>query len=292
MNKANLRDLIAANGLVILLKLNSNHWFFGPCDLEIWWMNPKNNRAPLLHHVKLCASFQSHWWIQTGVTVRRRPILVKIRDFLSRVTLNFDRWPWKTIGHVPLLCYKLCASFHSHQWIRTGATVWKCPTGPIQVKIWFFVQCDLEIWWMTLKYNRVPLLCYVKLCTSFDSRWWIQTGVTIRKHLIRVKIGNFLSRVTLKSIILCPVHDLEIWQMTLKNNRAPLLCYFKLCASFCSHQWIKTRVTVQKRPIWVKISDFLCHVTLTFVGWPWNTIGHLSYATSSFVYHFIIIYEF
>ena len=24
--------------------------------------------------------------------------------------------------------------------------------------------------------------------------------------------------------------DLEIWRMTLQNNRAPLLCYFKLCA--------------------------------------------------------------
>ena len=34
-NKANLRDLIAATGLVILLKLDSNRRFFSPCDLEI-----------------------------------------------------------------------------------------------------------------------------------------------------------------------------------------------------------------------------------------------------------------
>ena len=34
-NKANLRDLIAATGLVILLKLDSNHRFFSPCDLWI-----------------------------------------------------------------------------------------------------------------------------------------------------------------------------------------------------------------------------------------------------------------
>ena len=34
-NKANLRDLIAATGLVILLKLDSNHWFFILYDLEI-----------------------------------------------------------------------------------------------------------------------------------------------------------------------------------------------------------------------------------------------------------------
>ena len=33
--KANLRDLIAATGLVILLKLDSNLWFFILCDLEI-----------------------------------------------------------------------------------------------------------------------------------------------------------------------------------------------------------------------------------------------------------------
>ena len=48
--------------------------------------------------------------------------------------------------------------------------------------------------------------------------------------------------------------DLYIWRMTLKNNRAPLLCYFKLCTSFHSHLWIHTRVTVRKRlwfwPLW------------------------------------------
>ena len=35
-NKANLRDLIAATDLVILLKLDSNRQIFSPCDLEIW----------------------------------------------------------------------------------------------------------------------------------------------------------------------------------------------------------------------------------------------------------------
>ena len=32
--------------------------------------------------------------------VRKRPIWVKIGDVLSRVTLKFDGWPWKTIGHL------------------------------------------------------------------------------------------------------------------------------------------------------------------------------------------------
>ena len=87
INKANLRDLIAATDLVILLKLDSNRQFFSPCDLEIWWMTPKNNRAPLLCYFKLFASFRSHWWIQTGVSVWKRLIWVKIDDFFLAV------WP-------------------------------------------------------------------------------------------------------------------------------------------------------------------------------------------------------
>ena len=82
-NKANLRDLIAATGLVILLKLDSNRRFFNPCDLDILWMTPKNNRAPLLHYTKLCASFEIHQWLQTEITVRKCPIWVKIEDFLA-----------------------------------------------------------------------------------------------------------------------------------------------------------------------------------------------------------------
>ena len=86
--------------------------------------------------------------------------------------------------------------------------------------------------------------------------------------------------------------DLEIWRMILKNNRAPLLCCFKLCASFHSHQWIQAGVTVWKRPIWVKIDDFFSCVTLKFDRWPWKAIGQLFFATSSFVHHFEVIGEF
>ena len=109
-NKSNLRDLIAATGLVILLKLDSNRRFFSPCDLEIWWMTLKNNRESLLCCFKLCATFHSHRWIQTGVTVRKRPIWVKLDDFQSYVTLKFDGWPSKTIGHL----FNATSSFVPH----------------------------------------------------------------------------------------------------------------------------------------------------------------------------------
>ena len=44
----------------------------------------KNNRAPLLSNIKLCASFHHHMWIQTGVTVRKR-----LTWNLTCVTLTF-----------------------------------------------------------------------------------------------------------------------------------------------------------------------------------------------------------
>ena len=61
--------------------LGQNRWCFVPCDLEIWWMTLVNNRAPLFCCFKLCATFHSHRWIQTGVAVWKRPIWVKFYDF-------------------------------------------------------------------------------------------------------------------------------------------------------------------------------------------------------------------
>ena len=183
---------------------------FFPCDLEIWWMTLKNDNAPLLCCFKLCASFHSHQRIQTRVTVRKRPIWVKIDGvfFLSRVSLKFDRWPWKTIRH---LFYTTSSCVHHFKAMDEFKLELQSRNAQFESKSAFFVPCELEI-----------------------------------------------------------------WRMTLKNNRAPLLYRFKLCVSFHSHQWIQTRVTVRKRPIWVKIDNFLSRVTLKFDGWPWKTIGHLS----------------
>ena len=187
-------------------------------------MTFKNNRAPLLCHFKLCAAFCSHWWIQTGVTVRKRLIWVKINAFFSGVTLKFDGWPSKTIGHL----FYATSSFVYH-------------------------------------------------------------FVAIGEYKLELQSGNAQSGSNATLLEPC---DLEIWRMTFKNNRAPLLCYFKLCASFRSHWWIQTGVTVRKRPIWVKFNAFYSRVTLKFDGWPSKTIGHLFYATSSFVHHFVAVGEF
>ena len=224
MNKAKLRDLIAVTGLVILLKFYPNHRFFSPCDLEIWCMTSKNNRAPLLYYIKLCVPFQIHRWIQTEVTLRKHPIRVEIGHFLSLETLKFEGWPWKTIGHL----FYTTSSFVHH-------------------------------------------------CKSFGE--------------LKLKLQSGNAQFGSKSAIFCHVWPWNLMN-ALENNRAPLLYYIKLCASFQIHRRIQIGVTVQKRSIWVKIINFVSRVTLKFDGWPWKTIGHLFYIASSFVHHFTAISEF
>ena len=172
-------------------------------------MTSKNDRALLLCYFKLCASRFSHRSFRTGVIVQKCQIRVRIGNFLSGVTLNFDEWPWKTIGHL----FYAASSFMRHL-------------------------------------------------------------ITISRFKVELQFRN--SKFWSKSAFFLPC-DLEIWQMTSKNNRAHLFTYFKLCASFRSHLWIETGLTVQKCPIRVKIGDFLSHMTLKFDGWPWKTIGHLFY---------------
>ena len=131
--KANLRDLRVVTGLVILV----NSKWTQIIDWNLMDDPAKNNRAPLLYYIKLCALFQIHQWIQTGATVWKHSVWVKFDDF--------------------------------------------------------FVPCDLEIWWMTLKNNRTPLPCYFKLCASLCSNWLIQTWVTVQKRSIWVKKTIFLA---------------------------------------------------------------------------------------------------
>ena len=150
-------------------------------------------------------------------------------------------------NRAPLLCYfKLCVSFHSHWCIQTGVTVRKTPNlGQIRR---FLEPCDLEIWRMTLKNNRAPLLCHFKLCASFRSHWWIQIQTWVSPETPNLRqIRRFLEPC-----------DLEIWRMILKNNRAPLLSIIKPYAWF-HHMWIQTGVTVRK---W--LSGIVTSVTLTF----------------------------
>ena len=133
-----MRDLIAATGLLILLKLASHLSIFRRWNLPD---DVKNNghlfyaTSSFVHHSQTIGE------LKLELQSRNAKLGSKLARFLSCMTSKFDGWPWHVIGH--------------------------------------------------LSYATL------KLCTSFCSQWSIQTGVTVQKHLIRVKIRKFLSRLTL-----------------------------------------------------------------------------------------------
>ena len=147
--------------------------FLEPCDLEIWRMTLKNNRAPLLCYFKLCAAFRSHWCIQTGVTVRKRPIW-------SNSTIFRAVWPWNLTDHLekqwgtsPKQHQAICiisSSYVNSNWSYRPETV----TLGCDL-------CDLDLWPLTLTFCMD--ITFVIGNNFMMIQWWehSQKGVTDRQ---------------------------------------------------------------------------------------------------------------
>ena len=128
-------------------------------------------------------------WITTRVTVQKHPIWVKICNFWSRVTLKFDRWPWKTIGH--LFCATL--SFVCH-FLANGR--FKLELQPRNAQFGSKSAIFHPMWpWNLMddleNNNRAPLVCYFKLCASFNKPRWNKTRVTVRKLPLTLKYDGW-----------------------------------------------------------------------------------------------------
>ena len=107
------------------------------------------------------------------------PNLGQNRRFFSCVTLQYDGWPWKTIGHL----FYATSSFVYH-FVALGEFKLELQSGNAQSgSNATLFRAVWQIWWMTLKNNRAPLLSIIKLYASFHHHMWIQTGVTVRKRL-------------------------------------------------------------------------------------------------------------
>ena len=120
------------------LKSGKNWLFFVPRDFENLCMTLKNNRTPLLCCFNLCASLHSQWWIQTGVTVRKRPIWAKIDAFLAV-------WPWNLTDGLE---EQQGASSKKHQALCIISSPYvnsNWSYGPEKAK-WGHDLCDLDLW--------------------------------------------------------------------------------------------------------------------------------------------------
>ena len=192
------------------------------------------------------------------------------------MTWKFDAWPWKTIGHL----FNATSSF-VHHFVAIGDFKLEIQSRNAQFGSKSTIFRAVRV---TLQFDIWPWKTKGHLFYATSS--FVHHFIAIGDFKLEIQSGN--AQFGPKSTIFRGVWSCN-WRMTLKSNRAPLLCHFKLYASFRSHWWIQTGVTVQKRPIWVKINDFFSRVILQFDVWPWKIIGHLFYSTSSFVHHFVAI---
>ena len=259
-NKANLRDLIAATSLMILLQIGLKSSIFP----SMWPSNlmddlEKNtNRAPLLYYIKLSASFQTHWWIQTAVTVQTPSIWVKIGNFLSCVTLKFDGWPWKTIGHL----FYATSSFVNHfKAIGESKLEWQSGNSKFRSKSAIFVPCDLEISQMTLK--KIGHLFYTtsRFEHHFIAICEFELELQSEKSQFWVKIGIFFK------------FFLALWPWKLTDNLEKTIGHiFYATLIFMDHfiAICEFKLEIQSRNL-----QFGLKSTIFLAMWPWNLTDDL-----------------
>ena len=122
---ANLRNLIFANSIVILLKLDSNHQ--SPYDLEIWWIASQNNWVPLLCYVK----FVQH---SKAIGEFKLELLSRNAQFESKSAIFCPVWPWNLTDYLEKL--KDTSTMLLHHFIAiSGLKLATVRKHPIRVKI-------------------------------------------------------------------------------------------------------------------------------------------------------------
>ena len=194
------------------------------------------------------------------------------------MTLKFDGWPWKTIGHLSYIAssfvhhfiaiseFKLKLQSGNAQFGSKSANF--CPVWPWnltddlenQIGHLFSLDSSFVHHFIAISEFKLQLQSgnaqFGSQSAIFCSVWpWNLTDdlgntighlfyatssfvhhfVAIGEFKLELQSGN--AQFGSKSAIFFPC-DLEILQMTLKNNRAPLLSNMKLCASFHDHMWI------------------------------------------------------
>ena len=187
-------------------------------------MTPKNNKTRFPYYIKLCVSFQIHQWIQTGVTVRKCPIWVKFDDFFSRVTLQFDVWPWTTTGHL-----FHATSSYVHHFVAIGEFKLELQSGNAQSgsnSMIFFsrVTLQFDVWpWTTTGHLFHATSSYVHHFVAIGeftsskqnqalciiSSWYVNSNWSYSPGT--VKLG-------------CELCDLDLWPLTFCTDITSVIC--------------------------------------------------------------------
>ena len=195
------------------------------------------------------------------------------------MTLKFDGWPRKIIGHL-----LFATSSFVHHLKSISKFKLKLQPRNAQFGSKSAIFCPVWTWNLTddLEKQQGTLLCYFN--TSL-----VHHFVANDDFIPELQSGNalfgqnqhFLSCVTLK---------FDQWPWKIIGH------LFYATSSFVHHfvaiGEFKLELQSGNSQFGSKWTIFFSRVTLKFDGWLSKTIGHLFYATSSFVHHFVAIGEF
>ena len=217
-------------------------------------MTLKNNRALFLHYLRFYTSLPSHQWIQTGVTVRKRSIRVKIKVLCLM-------WPWnlmydlgKQYGALFTQCQALCIiskpSVNSN-WSFRPETL-----NSGQNRRLFFPS-DLEFWQMILK-----TMGYLFYSTSS----YVHHFKATREFKLELQSGN--AQIGWKSASFLSCVTLEVDRLPWKT----IGHHFYNSASFLHHSVttgeFKMELQSGNAQKESKLIIFFSHMTLKFDEWP------------------------
>ena len=156
------------------------------------------------------------------------------------------------------------------------------PETPNLGQIWRFLEpYDVEIWRMTCK--TIGHLFYA---TSSI----VHHVVAIGEFKLQLQSGNAQSGSN--STIFRAVWPWNLTDDLAKRKGISSMLLQALCIISYPLVILNLSYSPETPNLGHKCDDFFSRVTLKFDGWPWKTIGHLFYATSSFVQHFVPIGEF
>ena len=149
---------------------------------SVWPWNLMDDLKKIIGHLfYTSSSFVRHFKFigQLKVTVRKRSIRIKIGNFLSRVTLKFDGWHWKTIGHL----FYTTSSF-VHHFKAMGEFKLELQSGNAQLGSKSAIFCPAWPWNLMDDFDKIiGYLFYV--ASSF-----VHYFIAIRGFKLKLQSGN------------------------------------------------------------------------------------------------------
>ena len=190
--------------------------------------------------------------------------LIQIVNFIACVTLKFDGWPRKTIGH-----FFYTTSSFVHHLKSIGEFKLELKSGNVQFGWKLAIFCPVRPWNLMddlgKQYGASSIL-HQALCIISNP----SVNLNLSYDPETLNFGGklvifFLSRVTLKS---------DGWSWKTKGHLFYITLNFK---AIISKPWVKANWSYSPETINSgQNRHFFPRVTLKFDRWPWKTIGHLS----------------